>query len=348
MGGAGLYAALGARLAAGSKHAAAVSFIIDKGSDFPTEFQDLIQSWTTSVRFRTDGERLTTRAWNGYGPNQHRGTFQFQQVESANKLDFRYLTPKRRLEVDSLTDAQALASTFHMVCSPVRCITLVRDLHVRRANLSSSSPSPIVIWEPIPDLCTPAEVDNLREAATCVDVISPNGEELADFFTSSSISMDRSEMVASLLAKCGPSPKQAIVVRDGADGSRLYMDGRTVHFKAHHQDGSKVIDPTGGGNTYLGGLAMGLSTLVCPSAAETISTLGVGSRNLSARWSTMLNAVAHATVTASFAIEQVGLPFLDGNTQDFWNGTLYAERFNEYLCREKIYLLSQIETSRLA
>lgn len=73
MGGAGLYAALGARLAAGFNHATAVSFTIDKGSDFPEEFQALIESWKSSVIFRTDMNRLTTRAWNGYGPNQHRG-----------------------------------------------------------------------------------------------------------------------------------------------------------------------------------------------------------------------------------------------------------------------------------
>lgn len=75
MGGAGLYAALGARLAASHQHAKAVSFIIDKGSDFPAEFQALIDSWHTSALFRTDLTRLTTRAWNGYGPKQHRGKF---------------------------------------------------------------------------------------------------------------------------------------------------------------------------------------------------------------------------------------------------------------------------------
>lgn len=73
IGGAGLYAALGARLAAGQANAGRVSCIVDRGSDFPDEFQSLIDTWQTGAVFRTDLNRLTTRAWNGYGPNQHRG-----------------------------------------------------------------------------------------------------------------------------------------------------------------------------------------------------------------------------------------------------------------------------------
>lgn len=74
IGGAGTFAALGARLAAGSRHARAVSWIVDMGSDFPPEFQALIDAWATSCTFRLDRARLTTTAWNGYGENEYRGT----------------------------------------------------------------------------------------------------------------------------------------------------------------------------------------------------------------------------------------------------------------------------------
>lgn len=221
-------------------------------------------------------------------------------------------------------------------------MTLVKDLRSRRKALSSTS-EPIIVWEPIPDLCTPAELDNLQEAATYVDMISPNGEELAEFFASGSKTIDRKAMIASILARCGPTPRQTVVVREGADGSRVYMKDKTAHLKAYHQDASKVVDPTGGGNTFLGGLAMGLSTLVHPTAEETSESLALDARSLPFTELTMLNAVVHATISASFAIEQVGLPSIERDSGNAWNGASYADRFHEYLQREAAYLISQIE-----
>ena len=83
IGGAGTYAALGARLAAGSKHASQVSWIVDKGSDFPVELVDIIDRWHTSCRFRFDANRLTTRAWNGYGANKFRC-----EIKTLSRRDF--------------------------------------------------------------------------------------------------------------------------------------------------------------------------------------------------------------------------------------------------------------------
>lgn len=73
MGGAGTYASLGARLVAGRGNARLVSWIVDMGSDFPVEFQKMIETWETDCHFRLDTGRLTTRGWNGYGRNELRG-----------------------------------------------------------------------------------------------------------------------------------------------------------------------------------------------------------------------------------------------------------------------------------
>ena len=73
IGGAGTYAAVGARLVAGQVHSGSVSWIVDMGSDFPSELRGLIDTWQTRCVFRLDKQRLTTRAWNGYGANDHRG-----------------------------------------------------------------------------------------------------------------------------------------------------------------------------------------------------------------------------------------------------------------------------------
>jgi len=74
IGGAGSYAAIGARLVAGERYAKSVSWIVDVGSDFPREFRSTIESWHTTCLFREDENRLTARGWNGYsGENEHRG-----------------------------------------------------------------------------------------------------------------------------------------------------------------------------------------------------------------------------------------------------------------------------------
>lgn len=41
---------------------------------------------------------------------------------------------------------------------------------------------PMFIWEPVPDLCVPEELDTCRKALDYVDIISPNHAELCGFF----------------------------------------------------------------------------------------------------------------------------------------------------------------------
>lgn len=74
------------------------------------------------------------------------------------------------------------------------------------------------------------------------------------------------------------------------------------------ENAAKVVDPTGGGNTFLGGLGAGL-----------------------ARGKAMEEAVCWGSVAASFAIEQVGVPELGRNEdgEETWNGTQVADRLRE-------------------
>ncbi|OIW28469.1 Ribokinase-like protein, partial [Coniochaeta ligniaria NRRL 30616] len=77
----------------------------------------------------------------------------------------------------------------------------------------------------------------------------------------------------------------------------------------YHTDGGKVVDPTGGGNTFLGGLAVAL-----------------------ARGKTVEEACAWGSVAASFAIEQVGVPELgaDGEGRETWNCVRVDDRLKEF------------------
>ncbi|KAF4342281.1 carbohydrate kinase MAK32 [Fusarium beomiforme] len=78
---------------------------------------------------------------------------------------------------------------------------------------------------------------------------------------------------------------------------------------AYHTDPSKVVDPTGGGNTFLGGLGVAL-----------------------ARGESIEEAVAWGTVAASFAIEQVGVPTIgrDAEGREAWNGHNVEDRLREF------------------
>ena len=222
----------------------------------------------------------------------------------------------------------------------------MESIRARRQRLRPGTAPPIVIWEPVPDLCTPEELENLQEAARFVDVISPNRSELIQFFAELG-SVTPEHMVDSMLAKAKDSTeKPGVVVRDGADGSRLYLGGKALHLRAYHQNGMKVVDPTGGGNTYLGALAIGLSGAGTPDESwldEKIFSECKQKPIRTPRLRRYLLAVIHATMAASYAIEQVGMPSLVGDREDHWNGEVYQHRFAEYIAREKSHILKQID-----
>jgi hypothetical protein len=76
----------------------------------------------------------------------------------------------------------------------------------------------------------------------------------------------------------------------------------------------RVVDPTGGGNAFLGGMAVAL-----------------------ARGRLVEEAAAWGSVAASFAIEQVGMPSLEGGDEESegekWNGESVEGRLEEFLGR---------------
>ncbi|KAJ5727887.1 hypothetical protein N7493_005707 [Penicillium malachiteum] len=342
LGGAASFAVVGARLVAGSDHGRAVSWIVDVGSDFPPETLEVIKSWETDCVIREDHSRLTTRAWNGYHPNE--------------KRDFKYLTPKLRLEPEMLSDTQIWSHTFHMVCSPARCMYIVRDILQRRERLrqAGQAPStkhaserPIFVWEPVPDLCTPEEQEKFFEANKVVDVVSPNHLELGMMFDQPGWTEEdegSKQLVQRILdAGIGPNGDGSIVIRAGKDGSYAYSRAQRVWLPAYHQPDTSgataVIDPTGAGNSFLGALAQGLVT-----AGRTPFYVIESTMSDSHSWKQameaggqrrdLLGALICATVAAGFVVEQIGVPNIsvkDG--KELWNQTEFTERVRLYTQR---------------
>jgi sugar/nucleoside kinase (ribokinase family) len=78
---------------------------------------------------------------------------------------------------------------------------------------------------------------------------------------------------------------------------------------AVHVDGSRVVDPTGGGNCFLGGMGIAL-----------------------ARGKGIEEACVWGSVAASFAIEQVGVPTLgrDEHGRETWNAVCVDDRLRDF------------------
>ncbi|KFY42319.1 hypothetical protein V495_04573 [Pseudogymnoascus sp. VKM F-4514 (FW-929)] len=384
LGGAGAYSALGARIVSPAPvESKKVGWIVDRGSDFPSDLTTLINSWQTSCLLRTDSSRLTTRGFNGYDATDHQ------------HRSFHYTTPKLRLEHGDLLDSPVLlhAKSFHLICSPSRCISLVTNiLSLRRQTLYPlSPPKPLFIWEPVPDRCVPDELLSTTAALGYVDICSPNHSELGTLMSSPASlpdgSVDRTfvEDAAEMLLASMPLSSVAIIVRCGADGCYIAQNGgrsapthprptpashsnfatppppppKTKKIRGgglaltadidmmslfgdipssptsssstpdeddeplqdstrdfglsswlppYHTSSEKVLDPTGGGNAFLGALAI-------------THARGAGLEEAS-RW---------GAVAASLAIEQVGMPVLstDGSGKETWNGVVVAERMRD-------------------
>lgn len=232
-----------------------------------------------------------------------------------------------------------------MACSSERCISLVKGLEQRRRRLGSQTLSrPRIVWEPIPELCAPGELENMKLASKMVDIVSPNAEELAAFFLDNDNIRTQSQMADLVLASAiSVDGNGALLVREGSDGATVYTRQWSVHLPAYHRaatPSSKVLDPTGGGNAYLGALAMAMSEKVEPELgsfdyllASTFEAL----RKVGPSAGTLLYAAIYATIAASYVIEQAGMPSLSvsANGEETWNGETAASRLGTYLSREK-------------
>lgn len=171
-------------------------------------------------------------------------------------------------------------------------------------------------------MCTAAELPNALQALKHVDVISPNHMELGGFFEK----MDHVDhrlierLCRQLLENgIGPDGKGGVVVRCGKEGCYIARPGLQRWSPAYHQSSEKVVDPTGGGNGFLGGLAIGL-----------VRRGGMQSLEEAAIW---------GSISASFAIEQVGMPILAHSPQgETWNGVRVEDRLEEFRKRVGSYV----------
>lgn len=237
------------------------------------------------------------------------------------------MTSKLRLDHEALTNTPLLWSkSFHLICSPLRCIDLVSNvLRLRGA----SDQRPLFIWEPVPDLCVPKEYENCLKALRHVDVVSPNHGELGGFFGRDTNGKDsvKYRLIETLCDQwmqsgIGPNGDGGMVIRCGKNGCLVMSKKSRKWMPAYHQSAEPVIDPTGGGNGFLGGLAIGL---IRGGKSPGLENLEEG-----AIW---------GSISASLAIEQVGMPVLErAGDEETWNGVKVFDRVAEFKDRLSKYV----------
>lgn len=334
LGGAGIYAALGARIfrEKGQNGSKSVGIIVHEGRDFPVDAKAELESWCLSSLFIQTPQRLTTRGKNVY---------------RKGVRDFEFLTSKIQVDHKMLGGPFLMSKTYHLICTPARCIELVKGImSLRKAFIdeypklnSDTFKTPFIVWEPMEHCCRPSQLPSVIEAMDFVDVFSPNDHELSALFkeenqVEGTISRQDLQQYCNTLLEQGFRLKpSAVVVRMGEDGCFIASHTRNVALPAYHPPlksvkqedraawKNKVADPTGGGNAFLGGYCIGL--------------LMDDWRDLGPGLTPFEGAALVGSVAASFAIEQSGMPKLTYHEgKELWNGEGSFDRLD--VIRERV------------
>ncbi|KAI0049586.1 Ribokinase-like protein [Auriscalpium vulgare] len=285
--GGGTYATIGARLWLPAQE---IGMVVDKGSDFPEDMENTLIAYGEDMwLFRNQPGLGTTQALNSY-KGDHRG--------------FQYLTPRIRITPCDLKGTLLeRPKTLHFICSPSRAAVIMSEVQ------EFGNWSPVAIYEPIPDRCIPAELPALLEVLPFINILSPNAEEALSLLSLSvPVSRRSVENACSRFLDLGVGPEGSgwVIIRSGALGAFVASRKRPGEWiDAFWVDGTHVVDVTGAGNGFLGGLAAGM-----------VLTDG-----------DVFKAAFYATVSASYIIEQQGLPELSRTaTEELWNGDSPGQR----------------------
>lgn len=238
---------------------------------------------------------------------------------------FKYTTPVLAVQESKLQGTALLTSrVYHYLASP-------QDMKARALTLLALREQegipgrPLIIWEPAPLSCKPENLEACLETAALVDVFTPNHLELTAFFENSPVaSSNRSEIERLgskfLTSGVGPEGKGAVVIRAGENGCFVQSHNITSQWlppfytaDMGEEQASKVVDPTGAGNAFLGGYAIGYLQ----------------------RMGNILEAACYGSVAASFALEQVGMPEKSNGDEELWNGASVSRRLHQFMARQE-------------
>jgi len=285
IGGGGIFASIGARIWLPPNR---LGMVVDRGNDFPVDAQLALEKYGRDMwAFRDVPQRPTTRSLS---------TFQ------DGHREFQYLTARPPTTLIELQGTKLQRPRMlHFICAASEALSLVKEIEL------IPDWTPITVYEPVPFACTPSELPLLLEVLPRIDILSPNSKEAMELL--SIADPPSKEVIERACAKfldhgVGPEGRGHVVIRCDEMGAYVACRQRAgvwVDAFWTKDDSDKVVDVTGAGNNFLGGLAAGLYYT-----------------------GDVYEAVFYAAVSASFTIEQAGLPKLTHEVRDTsdeeWNG----------------------------
>jgi sugar/nucleoside kinase (ribokinase family) len=244
-----------------------IAYFAAVGSDFAPEHRRQLERLGVDLRGLLVREgRPTARAWQLFEPDERRVEVFRTRIEDFYAMEARF---------EEMPPEYLRARGYQ-----VHYGTLNQSAELAR-QLRDVNPTARLVWEPTPMQAVGTE-EEFRTILGRIDVVTPDRDEARQMTGQPSVA----GMIETLLAWGAP----AVALRMGAEGSLLVTaDGTRLTIPAAP---ATVVDTTGAGDAYCGGLLV---------------ALGEGFD--------FAEAGARAAVSASFAIEQFGVPTFDDQTR---------------------------------
>ncbi|CAG8691600.1 5015_t:CDS:1, partial [Racocetra fulgida] len=274
-----------------------IAYALHTGYDFPISLQRRLFDLNISLTQIQHSDLPSSRGLNTF--------------KSINKRLFEYLTPLIKPKPANMPISYLNSKIFHIIGYPIDVSRYITDiLRLRDKQL----PPPIFIWEPTPECASGEYMQSWIEAMKLVDIISPNHEEIAAVLGLISEDYKKNEHLLEMLRhmadkllehQIGSHGKGCVIIRASRKGCLVATKERKEIIPAYWEpleDGNEnpsVMDVTGAGNSFCGGLMVGL---------------------LKSNYD-IFKATLYGIISASFTIEQIGVPIFKINEQgvETWN-----------------------------
>lgn len=254
LGGGGIHGAMGMRVWSDQ-----VGLVAKIGDDFPADLMETLER-SFDVKGLAICKMKTVRSSQIFDGDGTRRNIFFPKLDNLDPL---------KPDINSFPDEYDHLEGIHLHSDG--------DVLHRWIPFLRQRGDPFILWEPWQRFCIAENRMQLPKILPLIDCVSPNLEE-ARFLL-------EIEDIDDLLNEFLSFGAKKVVIRAGADGS-YYADteGNMIRVPAVKVD--RVVDHTGAGNAYCGGLAVGFVT------SEDIQ-----------------DALCKAAVSASFPLEQFGAIF---------------------------------------
>lgn len=254
LGGAGVHAVAGARVWSDS-----IGLVASIGEDFEDAFAEKLRALGMDMSMLRVAQKKTTRAWQIFQPDEER-------IEIFR--DKKNLVHQLSLEEVALTKPYQNAKGYHIHFDG-SCEQLISNFNILRSHNSSAK----IVMEPTINERMMRK-DEYSQIFQYLDVFSPNELEAADI-----TGLEQPEKMVETLLAWGA---KRVSLRMGGAGSLIGAQDQDLTYIPAIKE--TLVDVTGAGNAYLGGLLVGIS--------EGLS---------------FKDAALYGAVSASFAIEQFGV-----------------------------------------